>query len=79
MQAYLEHRPVIITDEWASDQDPEFRRVFYEELLMELKAQGRTLIVISHDDRYFHVADRIISMGEGCIIEERDLHKRSAS
>jgi putative ATP-binding cassette transporter len=74
VQAYLEHRPVIVTDEWASDQDPEFRRVFYEELLMELKAQGRTLIVISHDDRYFYVADRVISMGDGRIVEEYVTH-----
>jgi putative ATP-binding cassette transporter len=74
VQAYLEHRPVIVTDEWASDQDPEFRRVFYEELLLELKAQGRTLIVISHDDRYFYVADRVISMGDGRIVEEYVTH-----
>ncbi len=71
VQAYLEHRPVIVTDEWAADQDPEFRRTFYEELLPELKAQGKTLIVISHDDRYFHIADRIVCMENGHIIEDR--------
>ncbi|HMO31110.1 cyclic peptide export ABC transporter [Enterovirga sp.] len=71
VQAYLEHRPVIVTDEWAADQDPEFRRVFYEELLPELKAQGKTLVAISHDDRYFHVADRVIRMASGRIVEDR--------
>ncbi|NEI72152.1 cyclic peptide export ABC transporter [Rhizobium lusitanum] len=70
VQAWLERRPVIVTDEWAADQDPDFRRVFYEELLPELKAQGRTLIVISHDDRYFHVADRIVRMENGRIVED---------
>ena len=71
VQAWLERRPVIVTDEWAADQDPEFRRVFYEELLPQMQKQGRTLIVISHDDRYFHLADRILHMENGRIVEER--------
>ncbi len=75
VQAYLEHRPIIVTDEWAADQDPEFRRVFYEELLPELKAQGKTLIVISHDDRYFHVADRVVRMENGHIVEDRAVRR----
>lgn len=75
VQAYLEHRPIIVTDEWAADQDPEFRRAFYEELLPELKAQGKTLIVISHDDRYFHVADRIVRMADGWIVEEHPIQR----
>ncbi|OEC94331.1 cyclic peptide export ABC transporter [Rhizobium sp. YK2] len=69
VQALLEHRPVVVTDEWASDQDPEFRRMFYEKLLPNMKRQGKTLIVISHDDRYFHVADRIIRMQDGRIVD----------
>jgi putative ATP-binding cassette transporter len=75
VQSYLEHRPIIVTDEWAADQDPEFRRVFYEELLPELKAQGKTLIVISHDDRYFHVADRIVRMADGRIVEDHPVQR----
>lgn len=82
VQAWLEDRPVVVTDEWAADQDPEFRRVFYEELLPEMKRQGKTLIVISHDDRYFHVADRIVVMKDGRIVEvgtdARDLKDKSA-
>ena len=70
VQAWLERRPVIVTDEWAADQDPDFRRVFYEELLPEMKRQGRTLIVVSHDDRYFHVADRVIHMANGQIVAQ---------
>lgn len=69
VQAMLEHRPMIVTDEWAADQDPEFRRVFYEELLPDMKRQGKTLIVISHDDRYFHVAERIVRMRDGRILD----------
>lgn len=72
VHAYLERRPVIITDEWAADQDPEFRRTFYTELLTELRSHGRTLIVISHDDRYFHVADRVVRLANGRLVEDID-------
>ncbi|MGF6774067.1 putative ATP-binding cassette transporter [Paraburkholderia sp. GAS199] len=70
VHAYLERRPVIVLDEWAADQDPTFRRIFYDEILPDLKRQGKTLIVISHDDRYFSAADRYIRLEEGLIIEE---------
>ena len=63
--AFLEDRPIYVFDEWASDQDPMFRDVFYYELLSELKARGKTVVVISHDDRYYHVADRIIKLESG--------------
>lgn len=72
VQAWLEKRPLLVFDEWAADQDPEFRRIFYTELLPELRAQGKTLIVISHDDRYFDVADRLLRMSAGRIVELRD-------
>ncbi len=71
VHAYLEQRPVMMFDEWAADQDPTFRRVFYRELLPDLKRQGKTLIVVSHDDRYFDAADRIIRLEAGKIVEER--------
>jgi putative pyoverdin transport system ATP-binding/permease protein len=74
IQAYLEQRPVLVFDEWAAEQDPTFRRVFYTELLPDLKRQGKTLVVISHDDRYFHVADRLVRIDAGRIGEER--HRR---
>lgn len=63
--AYLEDRPFLVFDEWAADQDPVFKDVFYGELLPELKAMGKTVLVISHDDRYFHLADRLIRMENG--------------
>lgn len=66
--AYLENRPFLVFDEWAADQDPVFKEVFYRELLPELKAMGKTLLVISHDDRYFHLADRVIRMENGQIV-----------
>jgi putative ATP-binding cassette transporter len=63
--AYLEDRPVCVFDEWAADQDPLFKRVFYTRLLPELKARGKAVVVISHDDGYFHVADRVLKLVEG--------------
>jgi len=66
--ALVEDRPFLIFDEWAADQDPAFKDVFYRELLPELKAQGKTVLVITHDDRYFHLADRIVRLEEGQIV-----------
>ncbi len=70
IQACLEERPVMMLDEWAADQDPAFRKIFYTEVLPELQAAGRTLIVVSHDDRYFGVADRVIRLRDGRIEAE---------
>lgn len=71
VNAYLEGRPVMVFDEWAADQDPTFRHLFYTELLPELRDKGHLLVVISHDDRYFHLADRVVKMADGKIIEDR--------
>lgn len=66
--AYLEARPVLVFDEWAADQDPAFKNIFYHEILSELRKLGKTVIVISHDDRYFQVADRIVRLENGQIL-----------
>ena len=65
LTAYLEDRPVYLFDEWAADQDPLFKKVFYTQLLPELRARGKAVLVISHDDRYFGVADRIVRLDYG--------------
>ncbi len=67
--AMLEDRPIYVLDEWAADQDPIFRKYFYESLLSELKARGKTIIAVSHDDRYFHVADRVLKMDYGQFVD----------
>lgn len=71
LTAYLENRPIYLFDEWAADQDPIFKEIFYLQLLPELKARGKTVFVISHDDHYFHVADRVLKLDYGKI--EADL------
>jgi putative pyoverdin transport system ATP-binding/permease protein len=65
LTAFLEDRPIYLFDEWASDQDPSFREIFYEQMLMQLKERGKLVIVITHDDRYFHLADRILKLNYG--------------
>jgi putative ATP-binding cassette transporter len=67
LAAYVEARPILLLDEWAADQDPLFRDYFYTELLPELKRSGRTIIAVSHDDRYFHVADRVVRCDSGLL------------
>jgi putative pyoverdin transport system ATP-binding/permease protein len=73
LTAYLEDRPIYIFDEWAADQDPVFKNVFYYQILLELKARGKTVIVISHDDRYYGIADRIVKLDYGKIEYSKDL------
>lgn len=67
--ALLEDRPIYVFDEWAAEQDPEFRRFFYEELLQELKQRGKTVVAVTHDDRYFENADKVVKMDYGRIVE----------
>ncbi len=66
--ALLEDRPICIFDEWAADQDPKFRDYFYLQILPQLRDAGKTVIVVSHDDRYYHVADDLLKMEMGQII-----------
>jgi putative ATP-binding cassette transporter len=68
LTAYLEDRPIYVFDEWAADQDPVFKDLFYTTLLPELKARGKCVIAVTHDDRYFEVADRVLRMENGKLI-----------
>jgi len=72
LTAWLEDRPIYVFDEWGADQDPIFKQVFYEELLPEMKRDGKTVLVISHDDRYFSVADRLLHLESGQLRTERE-------
>lgn len=66
--SYLEDHQIFLFDEWAADQDPDFRKFFYLTLLPELKARGKMVIAITHDDRYYSVADQVIKMEIGQIV-----------
>ena len=70
----LEGRPVLFFDEWAADQDPSFKEFFYHTILPGLKAQRKTVIVISHDDRYYSVADRIVNLESGRLTDDVPVH-----
>lgn len=69
--AYLEDRPIYVFDEWAADQEPLFRDFFYREILGTLKERGKTVVVITHDDRYFHLADHLIKLDYGRVEFDR--------
>ncbi len=69
LTAILEDRPIMILDEWASNQDAHFKKVFYLELLPEWRAQGKSILVITHDEDDRHVADRVISLEAGCFFD----------
>jgi cyclic peptide transporter len=74
LECYLENKPILLFDEWAADQDPEYRRVFYKELLPKMKAMGKIVFAITHDDHYFDVADRIfkLEMGKVEYVREKE-------
>ena len=65
--AILENKDIYLFDEWAANQDPEFKKIFYTEIIPYLKVSGKTQIVISHDDQYFYLADRVIKLRDGQI------------
>lgn len=67
LKSYLEDRPVYFFDEVAADLDPAFRDFFYNELLVKMRQEGKILIIISHDDKYFDLADNIYKMDMGKI------------
>ncbi len=73
--ALLEKKPILILDEWAADQDPHFRKFFYEELIPKLKREGKTIIAVTHDDAYFKNADRIIKFDYGKIVKDVEIKK----
>lgn len=68
--ALLEDRPVLVLDEWAANQDPASRRAFYRELLPGLRAAGKAVLVISHDEDEFAAADRVVYLRGGRLVEE---------
>ncbi len=69
LTAYLEDRQVYVFDEWAADQDPAYKEVFYTYLLPELKGRGKTVVVITHDDRYFRFGDLVVKLEYGSIVD----------
>ncbi len=76
--ACLEDRPFYVFDEWAADQDPGYREIFYTKILPDLCALGKTVLAITHDDRYFPLADRVLSLESGQIVGDTG-NRRSRS
>jgi putative ATP-binding cassette transporter len=68
--ALLEEKPVLVLDEWAADQDPYFRKKFYTEIIPALKQEGIAIVAITHDDKYYHCADKLYKMDAGKLVAE---------
>jgi putative ATP-binding cassette transporter len=65
LTALLDDRPILVFDEWAADQDPQYKDLFYREILPSMRARGKLVIVLSHDERYFHLGDRVLWLERG--------------
>jgi putative ATP-binding cassette transporter len=67
--ALLEDRNVLVLDEFVADQDPEKRDYFFRTLVPWLKAQGKTVIVSTHDLAWLECCDRVITFENGKMSE----------
>jgi putative ATP-binding cassette transporter len=67
--ALAEKKPILILDEWAADQDPGYRQFFYNEILPSIRAENITVIAITHDESYFHLADRRLHLENGVLVQ----------
>lgn len=76
LTAYLEDRAIYVFDEWASDQDPAFKKIFYMQLLPELRSRGKPIVVVSHNERYFDQADRIVKLDYGKVEYDKQVHSQ---
>lgn len=68
--ALMENKPILVMDEWAADQDPYFRQKFYLQIIPWLKENGITVLAITHDDKYYHCADKLFKMEYGQLIRK---------
>ncbi|MCC4595903.1 cyclic peptide export ABC transporter [Xanthomonas campestris pv. phormiicola] len=75
VQACLDDRQILIFDELTADQDQAFRERFYTALLPELRARGKTLVLVTHDQGYRHLADRVLTLDYGHLVEPEPTHK----
>jgi putative ATP-binding cassette transporter len=76
LTAYLEDRPIYVFDEWAADQDPLFKELFYTRILPDLKARGKCVLAVTHDESYFPLADRIVRLRDGKLIDGASDYER---
>lgn len=72
--SYLEDKPIYLFDEWAAGLDPYYKKIFYKKLIPDLKAKGKTVFAITHDESYFDCADEVIMLKDGQLLENHLLH-----
>jgi len=70
IRTILNPHKLLILDEPVAGVNPKLRRVI-EKILLELKQQGETILLIEHDmDFAFNIADRVVVMDEGKVIAQ---------
>jgi ABC-type siderophore export system fused ATPase/permease subunit len=71
--ALMEGKDILVLDEWAAEQDPEYRAFFYHHIIPVLINMGKTIVAVTHDDQYFHLASRILKVDNGKILADDGL------
>jgi macrolide transport system ATP-binding/permease protein len=72
-RALINHAPVVIADEPTGSLDSTNAEVIFS-MLERLNREGRTLIVVTHDPVLAARADRIVTLADGHIVDERMNH-----
>jgi putative ATP-binding cassette transporter len=60
---------------WLTDQDSQFKDNFYAPLLPDFKAKRKAVVVVTHDDWYFHLGDRVLKIDESQMVGSQRLEK----
>jgi putative ATP-binding cassette transporter len=71
LEAFALDRFLYVFDEWAFEQDLEFREVFYREYLSNLRERGKIVVVLTSEERYLDGADRLLRLSDGRLEEPR--------
>jgi putative ATP-binding cassette transporter len=68
----MEDKEIYIFDEWVAYQDIHSKEIFYTKVLPHLKEKGKVVINIAHDYTYEQLADEIIRMQDGEIMNNKN-------
>lgn len=68
--ARLRDRPILLFDEATAAQDPELRAFFYDTLLPRLRDAGKLVLVVTHDEQHFGLADRLLRLEDGRVVAD---------
>ena len=73
--ALAQDKDIYVLDEWAADQDPQHRKLFYEKVIPWMRSRGKTIIAVTHDERYFNAADRCVELEMGRVRDDSGIER----